>query len=363
MDISQFDYELDSSLIAQKPIFPRDQSRLLACLDTVPQDFKFKDLPKILNSGDVFTANTSQIYFSTHYFNGYLVDSAPAVTAITEPISTSVSYTVPAGKRLYFLMNHNQTPVINGKDLRRSINNGTHPVILNSGDVLTGSFSGAEYFNGYLADENYFAGCGGGGSSSSASNVQNNGLYILSTSPNQSPYDYLSGELYTFNINYPTINHIVIPIGKVFKTNYKSINGNSNFTLYRGNEIIPDIPTYELEKMLLVENDSIVFDYNNNGNPSFFIINPLVTPFCFHLNDGDTYTVPSGKTAVMQRLDGGCVRVEFISGSINLQNQIAGSLKEYFPIWTENTQITISPYGGCSPGTIIAYGYGWYVDN
>ena len=38
MDISLFDYELDSSLIAQKPNFPRDQSRLLSCLNNDFQD-------------------------------------------------------------------------------------------------------------------------------------------------------------------------------------------------------------------------------------------------------------------------------------------------------------------------------------
>ena len=61
MDISQFDYELDSSLIAQKPFFPRDESRLLACLDTVYDDLKFKDLPKLLNSGDVLVINNTKV--------------------------------------------------------------------------------------------------------------------------------------------------------------------------------------------------------------------------------------------------------------------------------------------------------------
>jgi len=291
------------------------------------------------------------------------------------------NYTVPSGKKLYMtsLKAHNL-----GANYLLQLNNNifdlggsNNPVIAQSGDIISvdnyspnDSYSQVTVF-GYLADDDYFSDCGGGGSgsTSSSSNIQSNGLYLLPTTNNQSPYDYLSGELYVFNINYPTINHIVIPIGKVFKTNYYNINGCNQFSVYRGNEIIPNIPINNLELMVLVENDSIVFDYGNNGNPSFFLtgqlfdINPLVTPFCFHLNDGETYTVPSGKTAVMQTLDGGCVYVEFISGSINLQNQIAGSLKQYFPIWPENTQITISPYGGCSPGTIIALGYGWYVDN
>ena len=61
MDISQFDYELDSSLIAQKPFFPRDQSRLLACLDKSPRDLRFKDLPNLLNSGDVLVINNTKV--------------------------------------------------------------------------------------------------------------------------------------------------------------------------------------------------------------------------------------------------------------------------------------------------------------
>ena len=61
MDISQFNYQLDSSLIAQKPFSPRDQSRLLVCLDKRTQDLRFKDLPKLLNSGDVLVINNTKV--------------------------------------------------------------------------------------------------------------------------------------------------------------------------------------------------------------------------------------------------------------------------------------------------------------
>ena len=49
MDISLFDYELNSNLIAQKPCVPRDNSRLLNCTKEVAEDLHFKDLPSILN--------------------------------------------------------------------------------------------------------------------------------------------------------------------------------------------------------------------------------------------------------------------------------------------------------------------------
>ena len=61
MDISLFDYELSEDLIAQKPCYPRDNSRLLNCIEKVSEDLKFKDLPKILNSGDVLVINNTKV--------------------------------------------------------------------------------------------------------------------------------------------------------------------------------------------------------------------------------------------------------------------------------------------------------------
>ena len=61
MDISLFDYELDSNLIAQKPCVPRDHSRLLNCTKEVAEDLRFKDLPSILNSGDVLVINNTKV--------------------------------------------------------------------------------------------------------------------------------------------------------------------------------------------------------------------------------------------------------------------------------------------------------------
>ena len=61
MDISLFDYELSEDLIAQKPCYPRDNSRLLNCIEKVSEDLKFKDLPKILNPGDVLVINNTRV--------------------------------------------------------------------------------------------------------------------------------------------------------------------------------------------------------------------------------------------------------------------------------------------------------------
>ena len=61
MDISLFDYELSEDLIAQKPCYPRDNSRLLNCVEDISEDLKFKDLPKILNPGDVLVINNTKV--------------------------------------------------------------------------------------------------------------------------------------------------------------------------------------------------------------------------------------------------------------------------------------------------------------
>ena len=61
MDISLFDYELNSNLIAQKPCVPRDNSRLLDCTKEVAEDLQFNDLPSILNPGDVLVINNTKV--------------------------------------------------------------------------------------------------------------------------------------------------------------------------------------------------------------------------------------------------------------------------------------------------------------
>ena len=61
MDISKFDYQLSDDLIAQKPINPRDNSRLLNCIKENPEDLKFRDLSNILNSGDVLVINNTKV--------------------------------------------------------------------------------------------------------------------------------------------------------------------------------------------------------------------------------------------------------------------------------------------------------------
>ena len=64
MKLSQFDYHLPQELIAQKPVRPRHNSRLMV-LDkkkqTIEHDF-FYNLPKYLKGGDVLVFNDSKVF-------------------------------------------------------------------------------------------------------------------------------------------------------------------------------------------------------------------------------------------------------------------------------------------------------------
>lgn len=64
MKLSQFDYHLPKNLIAQKPIRPREKSRLMV-LDRKKKTIKhdhFYNLPKYLEPGDVLVFNDSKVF-------------------------------------------------------------------------------------------------------------------------------------------------------------------------------------------------------------------------------------------------------------------------------------------------------------
>lgn len=62
MKVDIFDFDLDRSLIAEKPAEPRDSSRLLdlSCPDFIT-DRHFYDLPQLLNDGDVLVFNDTKV--------------------------------------------------------------------------------------------------------------------------------------------------------------------------------------------------------------------------------------------------------------------------------------------------------------
>jgi S-adenosylmethionine:tRNA ribosyltransferase-isomerase len=64
--LAGYDYELPQELIAQNPVVPRDSSRLLvvnpdAGLEAAPQHHIFRDLPDLLQSGDLLIMNDTRV--------------------------------------------------------------------------------------------------------------------------------------------------------------------------------------------------------------------------------------------------------------------------------------------------------------
>ena len=64
MRLDDFDYYLPKNLIAQKPVSPRDSSRLLV-LDRKNKKighYNFADFPNFLRNGDVLVFNDSKVF-------------------------------------------------------------------------------------------------------------------------------------------------------------------------------------------------------------------------------------------------------------------------------------------------------------
>jgi hypothetical protein len=99
-------------------------------------------------------------------------DGFDMITAITSNYGLTSTYTVPTNKRLY-ISSATTSVFING--LSVPVLSGNY-ILCNPGDVLSHP-SNSYVFNGYLADENYFADCGGG-SSSSSNNTSSGPIFI-----------------------------------------------------------------------------------------------------------------------------------------------------------------------------------------
>ena len=61
MNIDQFDFNLPEDLIAQQPVNPRHNSKLLSCIHSELGDFHFYDLPNLLSPGDVIVVNDTKV--------------------------------------------------------------------------------------------------------------------------------------------------------------------------------------------------------------------------------------------------------------------------------------------------------------
>jgi S-adenosylmethionine:tRNA ribosyltransferase-isomerase len=61
MHVSELDYDLPQSAIAQTPLEPRDAARMLTYLDGTVQHRQVFDLPQFLNAGDLLVVNNTRV--------------------------------------------------------------------------------------------------------------------------------------------------------------------------------------------------------------------------------------------------------------------------------------------------------------
>jgi S-adenosylmethionine:tRNA ribosyltransferase-isomerase len=61
MDLSDFDYKLPKNFIAQRPVEPRDSSKLMVIKDDQIIHKTFRNLKDFLDNGDVLVVNDSKV--------------------------------------------------------------------------------------------------------------------------------------------------------------------------------------------------------------------------------------------------------------------------------------------------------------
>ncbi len=100
--LSQFEFDLPESLIAQKPVSPRDHSRLMV-IDRKTgaiEHANFFDLPRYLHPGDLLVANNSKVFRARLLGNRLLLSAQQVGTQVSECIRA----TDLGGKVEFFLL-------------------------------------------------------------------------------------------------------------------------------------------------------------------------------------------------------------------------------------------------------------------
>jgi hypothetical protein len=278
------------------------------------------NIPIIINEGDIISMQTSNpANNSPCILHGFLVNSNSDIIPITNtPTNAGSPYVVPNGKKLIITNFQTTTSQItidaNGSSIAIGygdlISLGA-PLILNSSQQLEGSSGSA--FNGYLVDENYFAGCGGSSDGGNSNSSSGGGCSF------QYP-DGLEGEpvLWNFsNGNYTVPSGKNLYISAAYDWSYDVIEISTETVNYMGS--IPNGSAF------IFNDNHEIYDSNNAGNFNGYLVDEDYFADCggggssssttssnsvgdFSYPDGkdnmipiihdlsaSTYTVPSGK--------------------------------------------------------------------
>jgi len=282
--------------------------------------------PVIASPGQVITtaaANASS-------FNGLLVNDITDVQAITHELQNGNSYTVPTGKKLYILNHYsiNDRLIIDNITISLGSNQYSdhslaNPIIASSGQVITTAAANASAFNGYLVDENYFAGCGGGGSSST-STLDSTAIANMIAAAGGSGCNWrfpdgLTGTPITWHL---PGNDYTVPSGKNLYITAHS--GNSNGENLRIDGFEMNVNNKVWNELIIVGAGSVVSTTSVTSsqwsNFNGILVDANVTPITWHL-PGNDYTVPAGKnlyiTAHSGNSNGENLRIDGFEMNVN----------------------------------------------
>ncbi len=280
-------------------------------------------LPLILNDNQIIGVYNGN---GTAGMYGYLVDKNSNIEAITMEITGSTTYSPPLGKRLYILNKSQANISIDGSYSAKPY---TIPLILDNQNQLGvwGAGSNIMVFNGYLADENYFANCGGGGSSSSTSSLDSTTIanMIASSGGGGCDYQYPDGLVdnhITIELcdNSQNSSPYTVPSGKTLYITSALTRGRIDITTILGttHTIIEysqvsgfvDGRKSLSNPIILAEGETISSSFNSNGSSAIngFLIESNTNPVTFN----GTYTVPSGKRLYITNCFGGYIYIDNI---------------------------------------------------
>ena len=290
--------------------------------------------PFIFSEGDTLsTWITNQSSSSDMIMNGFLTDKnvESVIHSFCEDnVNYSggswqglFNYTVPNGKKLFIQGFYAKNPSncdleVDGNaflDLDNGLELPSIPMQFSSGQVLslsnpTGIIPEDIHFIGYLADENYFADCGGGGSSSStvdSSYIDSLVQFYSGGNGGGCDFNYPDGlngtpVIHDFIANGP----YTVPAGKNFYTNI-IFNNNSDDVLINSLKF-HDSGTMNCSlNTILSEGDVISMTYNGGNTPPHknmfgLLVDKKVQSLSYDFIANGPYTVPAGKELYIYRI-------------------------------------------------------------
>ena len=308
----------------------------------------------IFKEGTVLIANNA----GDPSFMGLLVDNSNSqVTPILHSLYFQGDFVVPQGKILYMYLSDwwDGDITVNGGSIFKVGYPGENGLIFKTGVVIKPTPNNTNQnssFNGYLVDENYFAGCGGGGSSSTSSLDSTTIANMIANSGGSGGCDFqfpegYDGEYLSFN---PITNPYTVPTNKAFYILQSGGPTSGNIS------VDGDLVIWEPEGVVIIDENQLIsspgVNWSNfiNGilieksnNVDYIVLN-------WPINITGNYTVPIGKELIiLSAFSTGDLSIDNVNTSIGIANNPF--------LLNENQTVGISQGSGVITGYLVDENY------